>query len=182
MGEVEELIKKLKSKRTKTRENAAYQLGKIKDRMVVPALIEVLKDETKTVEWMAAAALRKIGDASAVPVLIGALKDENMHVRFWAAMTLDKVVRECKTIEEAENVEKGIEGSLAALRKERVDKGVLIDAQIKVAKLTREIAEKKDELASKRDLLLDDKPRPPKKGGGMYQEFRKDPQRRPMRT
>ena len=76
-------------------------------------------------------------------------------------------------LEELEKVEKGIERGSATLRKGRPDKTMLINAQIEIAKLTCEIAKKKDELAPKRDLIQTDKPKPPKKGRGVYQVSRR---------
>ena len=109
---------------------------------------------------------------SAVPALIEALKEEDVYGRAVATKVLVNIVEKCKTTEDLEKVEKGIEQGSAVLRKGRVDKGILIDVQITIAKLTREIAKKKDELAPKRDLLLDDKPKPPKKGRGVYHTAR----------
>ena len=181
MDEVKKLIEQLKSESGTTRLIAAEQLGLIKDRRAVPELIRALKDESKIMRCYVTEALGEIGDASAVPHLIEALKDEGVNVRLEAAGALGNILEKCKTIEEFEKVENGMDGGSAALRKEK-DKDVRITAQIEVAMLTREISKKKNELAPKRDLLLDDKTTPPKKGGGMYQAFRKGSSRRLMRT
>ena len=133
----------------------------------VDELIEQLKNGAAFVKAEAAVALVKIGKA-AVPALIEMLKDESKDVQGWVDLVLGKIVRECKTTEGFEEIEKGIDRGSAALRKGRVSKDILIDAQMKIAKLTREIAKRKDKLAPKRDLLLDGKPKPPKKGGKVY--------------
>ena len=130
--------------------------------------IEQLKSENIAARIRAAERLDEIEDKRAVPALIRALKDKGKWVRWGAAQVLENIVGTCETIEELEEVEKGIGEGSVALRKEGIDKGTLINIQIKLAKLTRKIAKKKDELAPKRDLLLTDKPKPPKKGKGIY--------------
>ncbi len=203
MDEVEELIEQLKSKDDEARANAAYRLGKITDKRAVPALSKALNDEDKYVRYNAARALGQIGDASAVPPLIERLKDEDVNVRLYAPIALRKIgdasavpalietlkdkdggvrmnanraleqiVENCKTVEDFEGFEEGIAKGSVALRREK-DRDVRIDAQIEIAKLTRAIAERKDELAPKKDLLLDDKPKPPKKGRGIYHTARR---------
>jgi len=173
MDEVEKLIEQLKSESGTTRLIAAEQLGLLKDKRAVPELIRALKDENKIMRCYVAEALGEIGDVSAVPMLIGALKDKNGDVRGWTAEALGNIVEKCKTVEEFERVEKRIGEASALLRNGQVDKSILIDAQIFLANLTREIAKKKDELAPKRDLLLDDKPKPPMKGRGVYRTLRR---------
>ncbi len=155
------LIEALKDENECLREDAAWALGKI-GKSAVPALIEALKDKDRVVRKNAARALGEIGDASAVPALIGALTDVDVRMR--AAWALGKIAEGCETIEELEKVEKDVGEGSAALRKER-NKGIRIDAQIRIARVVSEIAQKKDELAPERDLLLEGRPRPPKKGG-----------------
>ena len=145
-------------------------------------LMEALKDKDWSVRRNAAVALGKIGDPSAVPALIEALGHHDEYFRYNSASAIVELIKKCKTIEDYERIENEIDKGCTALRRKKEDADRLIYAQIRVAELTREIAEKKDKLAPKRDLLLDDKPRPPKKGGGMYQEFRKNSPRRLMRT
>ena len=160
------LIGALKGRLEEMRREAAWALGNIGDASAVPVLIEAL-DEKDSMRCYVAEALGKIGDVSAVPALIGALKDENRDVRFNAVIALEKIVEKPRTIKGLEIAEEGIAKGSVALRKEK-DKGVRITTQIKIARLTRKIAEKKDKLAPKRDLLLDDKPKPPKRDKGIY--------------
>ena len=162
------LIEALKGDHSVVWMRAAEALGDLGDVSVVPVLVEGLKNKSIYMGMGASNALVKIG-APAVPALIEALKVGDRYVQKDVVDTLEKIVEKCGTIEEIEKVEKGIDEGSVALRKGRVDKGSLIDVQIKLAKLTRKIAEKKDELAPKRDLLLDGKPKPPKKGRGVYQ-------------
>jgi len=92
MDKVEELIEQLtNSDNGTTRADAAFQLGKIKDKRAVSALIDALKDEDNDARGEAARALGYICDASAVPALIRVLKDEDRHVRKGAAEALGEI-------------------------------------------------------------------------------------------
>ncbi len=158
------LVELLEDDNKEMREEAIWALGAIGD---ASALIEALKNEKKDVRNNAAVALRSIG-VPAVPVLIDALKDKNKYVRVTVASVLKGIVENCATVVGLEYFEKQIEEASTTLRKGRVDKTILINAQIEVAKLTRVIAKRKELFAPKRDLLLDDKPKPPKKDRGVY--------------
>ena len=153
------------------RDNAGRALEKMGETAAL-VLIEAMKDESDIAREDAVTALGKIGCPSAVPTLIESLMDKDIYTKGYAAWALAKIVEKCGTIEELEKVEKGIDKGLTSLRKGKVVKTALINNLIKIARLTREIAEKKDELAPKRDLLLDDKPKPPKKGRGVYHTTR----------
>ncbi len=166
------LIEKLKDEDARMRVGAAEALGRIGDASAVPDLIETLGDEDWNVRENAVFALGSIGDASAVPALIEALKHKESFVRSPLVWALEEIVEKCETTEDFDKVEKGIDKGSVALRKEK-DRDVRISAQIELAKLTRKIAERKNELAPKKDLLLDDKPKPPKKGNGVYRALRK---------
>lgn len=155
----------------KARRDAAWALGTISDASAVPALIEALKDENTEVKIFVAWALGIIGDPSGVQGLMETLKDKDEDLQENAADALGKIVKKCETIKELEKVEKGVDEGSVALRKGSSDKTILINAQIEIAKLTSLIAEKKDKLAPKKDLLLDDKPKPPKKGRKVYRAF-----------
>ena len=172
MDEVEDLIEQLKSKDNVTRGSAAFKLGKLNDKRAVPALIEAIMDEDWYVREQAVEGVENIGKP-AVPALIEALRNERSIVQEFAAGNLRWIAEKCETMEELGKIEKQLEEYLVVLKKERPDKTTLINAQMTIAKLTRIIAKKKNKLAPKKDLLLDDKPKPPKKGRGVYQVSRK---------
>jgi len=85
------LIKAMKNKNFRVRENAAWILGEIKDSSAVPCLIEAVKDRRWSVRLKAVWALGKIRDNRAVRVLCGALSDENRWVRKKAAHVLGRL-------------------------------------------------------------------------------------------
>jgi vesicle coat complex subunit len=74
------LIKKLKHKDVKIREEAAETLGELKDPRAVEPLIKALKDKDSRVRSEAAIALGKLRDPRAVEPLIEALKDKDPEV------------------------------------------------------------------------------------------------------
>ena len=160
------LSKALMDENGSVQEKAMTALKKI-GKPAVPTLCEVLKGRDVNKKRRAAQVLGEIGDPSAVPALCEALKDEDKDVRRNSAKALEWIVDGCETIEVLERVEKGIDEGSVALRKEK-DRDVRIKAQIEIARLTRAIAKKKDELAPNKDLLLDEKPKPPRRGGGVY--------------
>ncbi len=165
------LIEALKDEDSEVRWRAALALGKIGDKSAVPVLIKSLKDERFVVRYSAAEALGRIGDASAVPALIKALMDEDDFVRLRTAKVLGKIIGKCEKIEDVETVEKDIIEGSKAFRK-GPHTGVLeTQAQVTVVDWLKQIAERKNKLAPKRDLLLPDTVKPPKKG--IYSSMRK---------
>ncbi len=154
-------------------QNAMGQLIAI-GKPAVPALIEALKDEGFSGE--ATIALGEIADASAVPALIEALMDEDDSivdiVRWGAARVLGKIIGKCEKIEDFETVEKEIIEASRLLRKGPHNRTFRIEARLQLVKLLTQIAEKKNAIAPKRDLLLPDTIKEPKKGG-VYNSMRK---------
>ncbi len=88
---ISQLLVKLKDTDSEIRFEAAEALGKLGDRIAVPALIEALKDKSGGVRFSAAEALGKLGDRTAVPALIETLKDEKEDVCHLAAWALGKI-------------------------------------------------------------------------------------------
>ncbi len=167
------LIGALISGKTELRITAVTALGHIGDASAVPALAEALKDENDDVQIRAVISLLGIGDSSVVPVLIAALDYGDPALRFHVSRGLESIVRKCETMEEVERIESQIEEFSAASREKHADEGTLADVQMQAARVIGAIAKKKNEFAPKKDLLLDDKPKPPKKGRGIYQTVRR---------
>jgi len=138
----------------------------------IDRVIEKLKSNKPISREAARIRLHHITDKKAVSALIKALKDKDGEVLLYVNLALENIAEKCETLEELEKVERDIDNGLARLKKKHVDRRELIDVHIKIAKLTRKIAKKKDEITTKRDLLLDDKPKPPKKGRGVYRTAR----------
>jgi HEAT repeat protein len=94
MGEaaVDNLIMALEDRDSNVRANAAWVLGRIKDKKAVEPLIKAARDRSAKVRSYAALALGKLGDEKAVPVLNAALNDTNRDVRLTARQALDKLL------------------------------------------------------------------------------------------
>ncbi len=167
------LIETLKDEDWRLRWRAAEALGMIGDARAVEPLIEALKDENPLVRVEAAEALGMIGDARAVEPLIEALKDENEDVRVEVAWALGKIPDNSNTTEEVQDFERKLDEGLARLQKRYRDDD-LVEVGFQIARLKQKIAARKNELASSRDLILEDIPKPPpKKKGRMYQTMRR---------
>ncbi len=168
------LIDALKDKDCYVRRNAALPLGDIGDARAVSPLIDALKDEDEIVRWRAAWALRQIGDKGAAEPLVVALKDEDKLVGEEAARSLGKIFEKCKTTEDLETFERQLDEGLARLQKRFWKDDDLVETGFYIARLKKQVAAKKNELASQRDLILEDIPKPPpKKKGRMYQQLRR---------
>jgi len=168
MDEVERLIKRLKDTDSVVRADAAEALGKI-GKPAVPALIEALKDEDSNMRLWAAITLSSIGQP-AIPALIEALEDTNFFVRSNAARALGGILNKCETIEAVNEFETHLQDGMNSVRKQW-KKGVTTEFGLQISKLQIAAARKRDELAPKRDILLDEVPKPPKKGE-IYQQMR----------
>jgi HEAT repeat protein len=73
------------------RVNAAIELGKLRERRAIPALIEALKDPNMALRNNAAFALGEIGDCEAAPHLIELLRDPEERVRKSAIKALGMI-------------------------------------------------------------------------------------------
>ena len=85
---LEQWLERLKDDRVVIRHNAATELGELKEKRAVPALIQALEDGNSYVAGRAAVALGKIGDRSALPVLIEKLRKASTPMDRYAANAL----------------------------------------------------------------------------------------------
>jgi HEAT repeat protein len=162
------------------RECASEALGKIRDPQAIPALVEALKDEAVHVRGNAAWAIRKIANANpesmgilfAVPALVEALKDTDVNVRYSISRALGFILNNCKTSEQIEEFEKRLYEGCKNLSKTYTSTEEAQETFMELAKLRKSVADRKNSLAQKRDIVLDDIPRPPKKTE-MYQQMRR---------
>jgi len=84
------LVRSLRAEHPKSRSNAAYVLGEIRDRRTIPPLRRALDDAAPEVRYEAAASLLAMGDWSGVPVLIDALGDGDPYHRYKAIHMLER--------------------------------------------------------------------------------------------
>jgi len=146
----------------------AYASGRrcaLGDMEAIGNLFEALKDTDEEVRIVAARELNKIKDASAIPALVETLGDNSDRVRWIVTSALEGILRNCKTFNELEKFEKRLMGRFENLIKKTWKHGELTIIRMQFSKLSSLAAKQKNSLVSKRDLLLDDVPKPPKKGG-----------------
>jgi len=133
----------------------------------VPALIDAFLDSNAKVRSGAADALGKIMDVPSIPALVRVLMDDDIRVQIKAANALRNICKESTTIGTLDEIEKRLLEGYAAINKKYWNHERLANAGYEISKLMNEAAQKKNSLASKRDIHLGDIPKPPKKGG-MY--------------
>jgi HEAT repeat protein len=146
----------------------------------IPSLSGGLKDGNCGVREYAAIALGNIamnnrGDAEilkALHSLVEALTDEDQRVRDKAAWALENILQGFKTIEQIIEIEKQIDESYRNLTMKHGGLDRVSVKPMELIKVRLAAAQRKNELASKRDIILDGIPKPPKRGGHLYQSTR----------
>jgi len=101
---VDDLIKKLQSKTTMDRRDAAHELGKAKDARAASPLIAALKDEEPMVRLDVSGALIDIGKPVVDP-LIEAVKHDNDSIFLWNAIRVLEEVGDSKAIEPLKEIQ-----------------------------------------------------------------------------
>jgi hypothetical protein len=156
------LIDFLKNGLHPERWKAAEVLGLIRDASAVPVLIDALKDTEMVVPENAARALVNIG-RPAVLALVVALKNESTVIQHHATVSLKKILANCKGIDYVREFEDRLTEGFDELKKDQ-SKREIRKLEFDFAKWKMIAANKKNEFAGKKDILLPDKPKPPKKG------------------
>jgi HEAT repeat protein len=145
----------------------------------VPALAEAVFAGDKDVHEIAAEALdaaianEKSRDA-ALSALVKKLSDMDASVWRMDARTFGEFIERCASVEALGAMAAKLQESYSVL-KEKCRYGKEqepIGTGFRFYRLMVRIADKKNALASQHDILLDEKPKPPKKGG-VYQEIRR---------
>ncbi|MBI3812245.1 MAG: HEAT repeat domain-containing protein [Nitrospirae bacterium] len=101
---VDDLIKKLQSKTTMDRRDAAHELGKAKDARAVSPLIATLKDEEPMVRLDVSGALIDIGKPVVDP-LIEAVKHDSDSIFLWNAIRVLEEIGDSKAIEPLKEIQ-----------------------------------------------------------------------------
>jgi HEAT repeat protein len=101
---IDDLLKKLQSKITLDRRDAAHELGKTKDPRAVPSLIAGLKDEEPMVRLDVSGALIDIGKPVVDP-LIEAVKHDGDSIFLWNAIRVLEEIGDLKAIEPLKEIQ-----------------------------------------------------------------------------
>jgi hypothetical protein len=148
--------------------------------VAIPALVRTPPSvKYADFQWIAGGALadaviNEESRGAALPALAKALSDPVKNVRSNAVVALREAIRKCPSVEPLDATQAELRESYGALRngcrygKEEEFAGIGLE----FSNLMNEIARKRNALAAKRDIMLDDKPKPPKRGQ-VYQEMRR---------
>jgi hypothetical protein len=137
----------------------------------VPVLISALEDNHPNTRGNAIEALSKLKDHRAVAPLLVTFGDELQFVRDKVYLALWNMLIACKSPEQLGLVWESLQQSYEAQKKE-ANGSRLNHIETGFAKIKIVFADMNNRLAGAKDLLLDDKPKPPK-GGKMFQSLRR---------
>jgi hypothetical protein len=124
-------------------------------------------------ETLMNAAARKETRGAAISALVGALGDQKLIMHITPAHVLEKILEKCDSGESLDARAAELRKGYAAIRRKPGFRktGAFVRMRERIFELMSDIARKKNELAAKRDILLDEKPKPPKAGTN-YQQVR----------
>jgi hypothetical protein len=185
MADIEELVRKLGDPYPTTRLSAAWALEDAARHgadisAAIPALAKSLYHGDMSVQGNAASALKsatanvKSRDA-ALSALLEALYHTGRLSRISIDRALDGAIAKCASAEALDWIEGRFRGEYDALRKEcwRQRGPELSRTGLLVSRLFNQAAKRRDVLTSDKGILLNDMPKPPKKGGReIYQQVR----------
>jgi hypothetical protein len=132
------------------------------DEHAIPLLAEAVKNVNTrgAAFWI----LEEYGH-NALPEIMELLGNSDEHIRHKALLSAYRILEQMNTMKALRQLE-------SQLMKAPIDKIRSSPLAYKLAQLMAKLAEKKNQLAPQRDILLDDIPKPPKKGG-TYQQIRR---------
>jgi HEAT repeat protein len=108
----------------------------------------------------------------AISALAKALPDGNAGIRKNAAMAFGHAVRNCASIEALDAMGFRLQEEYGAFRRKRGYMPESAGIGFTFSRLINEAAKRRDELTATRDILLDERPKPPK-GGTIFQATRR---------
>jgi hypothetical protein len=169
MDKVEKLIEQLKDENEGVVIKATEALVEI-GKPAVPVLNGALKDGIPKVRSSATYVLGKIGDTRAVPALVETLEDKYLNARSWAMYWLGGMIENLESKEDFQDFEAKLQEGYDRLKR-KLKQEDLTETLVKIAELKYRVTQRKNVLAKDKGIILDDKPKPPKKG--IYQQLRR---------
>jgi HEAT repeat protein len=167
------LIEAAKGNDFEVKRAAVSALGKIRHCSAVPVLIDELSaEEDEMVMINASKALGRIADARAFPALLGVLYFDSGDVDRFVYRAIKKILKKCNSKDEIQLFEGELVEALSKLDKEYILRSQKQKTEFRIVHLRIKAISKKNELTKDKGILLDDKPKPPKKGR-MYQQLRR---------
>jgi hypothetical protein len=170
------LIAALKDEFAGVRIWAAMGLGGVCKQSAVPALVEALKDEDERVQKVAHEAIIGIGSIAVIELMItpnyGDARFREKTSNLVSLLLNNPDFQNCNEISELREFENRLQEIHDSLRN-LGDKNTLKKIGINLTRLRTAVVNRRNKLATQttNDIILDDKPKPPKKG--MYQQIKR---------
>jgi len=133
---------------------------------IIPELISMMKIDTDA--YPIIKALGVIGSPKAILSLVGMLANKENAVRVDSHEALVRIIDKCESAKKLKVVEKRLVRGFASLLEKHTKANETQFFHMKFAQLMNAIAKQRDMLAVDKGILLDDKPKPPKRKQGMY--------------
>jgi hypothetical protein len=142
---------------------------------LVKSLFDPVEDVATNANWALSASFNSEKNRVAASfVLAGALSHEDIEIRRGSAVALEIAIENCTTAEQVNAIETRLAEERGAIigkcQPGKQDEPIAIMSMF--SRLMGETAKRREALASQRDVLLDDKPEPPK-AGTMFREIRR---------
>jgi hypothetical protein len=142
-------------------------IGNPKLEKIIPELISTMKIDIDA--YPIIKALGAIGSPKAIIALVGIFGYKEPFVRADSLKALERIIGNCDSAKKLSVVEKRmIKGFANLIEKHSDTANELQFFKMKFAQLRNSIAKRRDALAVDRGILLDDKPKPPKRNQGTY--------------
>jgi hypothetical protein len=143
----------------------------------ISALAAALSDADMRVQGSASSALQiAVADVNSCHAALSELVESFSYGtgRWRAAMALEGSIGKCPSLEAVDAAEARLREEYDALKQKRWygKEAELARIGVSFSRLINETAKRRDALAANRDIMLDDKPKPPKQGP-MYQKIRR---------
>jgi HEAT repeat protein len=195
MVKISKVLRQLKDGDYYVKKAALKRLGEFKDERAVSALIGIIMEKSRyssVVEFekpkvlkrypldcdfpedfldTAMESLLRIG-SHAIPLLFERYMEMDSYAQERSEYIMSRVMDECGDFKNLHVFEKHLEQGLERIKKRKKQNADQARAQSLIAKLRIVLEDRKNKLASGRDLLLHEKPKPPKKSR-MYQQLRR---------
>jgi len=142
----------LEDQHDKVRRYAAWSIGKMQDPGALPHLRVALEHDDPVTRFYSVWALGALEESAARALLLRALADSAREVRLKAEELLWSFVEHATSLSEVEDLEVSCDEVSRALYEENAV--TALEARVVIARLTNEVARRKDDLVPKRALAL----------------------------
>jgi HEAT repeat protein len=168
--QLQDILENLNNDKWEERHRTVIIIGKIGDRRAIPSLISAYEeDKNRKVRETIAELLGIFGEITAVPALVKSLNQSSVNLS--AIDSLHRIFGHCDSIENVLQFEREFQKANEQVKCMKMNKSSDILFR-EIAKLKMAIAQKKNELTGKQDILVKGFPKPPKRSK-IYQQLRR---------